>query len=200
MKPNRIKIIGLLLLIGIIAGLYSTSRAVVTSRRFIPITMSNAYSDPPPQQLRIDSITLANLDQALRDFGIGSAAVRQEVYNDEYARRNGNGGAAPEGYPAPESAPEGVVTGATGCGMGQGCVIWYKGAGAMRIRWLELSFGWTLWSNVVTCPPQQMCITIARIHSTSDRPLQWQRHWASYQIAAQFMTPIVIKVRCVMDI
>ena len=138
--------------------------------------------DPSEQawNLRIDNLTLEELDQALQQRGLPEA-VRTQQLEREQARREGK-------IPTPKLdatnttnrstqaiRPQGIgVPWATGCTDGQGCVINWAGRGGMRTRWSDWYTGYWPWTAYIICPPATTCVMMSRSPSTQP----WRRWWA----------------------
>lgn len=188
-NTHRTRLATLIVLVLVVVGLLSQSATALPFRKlFLPVTMNSSVGFGSSQDLRIDHIPLSSLDQALRDFGIADATFRAQLYNDEVARRNG-GGAAPEGYPSPESEVEIVSNVWMGCQAGMGCLVKWKSTGLMRSAFREFSGQWQEWSPGIPCPITAWCIVISKTRPTIHDPVirRWVEFAGSSFEPAQFI-------------
>lgn len=180
---RRYRYVTLVLLMCVVA---STVGALGSGRKlFMPFVTSSATEDEGSTDLRVDNIALWDLDERLQQFGIYNASTRYAIYQWEVNRRNG-GGAQPDGggYPSPQATPDWFTFRQwTGCQLGQGCFVGWKGSGHMQSHFRTADMGlFNPWSFGVFCPINFICTVITKKGPTNNTPQP--RHLLEYELRA----------------
>lgn len=200
MKLNNRKgrVVGLVLLLLISLGVLEQSNALTNGRKwFVPFVV--APIDPSAElsdDLRVDNIPSYSLDAALYNFGITNANTRTTIYQWIMNDRNG-GGAAPDGYPSPETVSPDWFTFRQfcGCELGQGFFLGWKSSGHMQSHFRNVNEGlFAPWSFGVFCPINFLCTVITKRGPTINNPQP--RQLLEYEIRGSHNPVIWINQMC----